>query len=55
MIDGSDMTANEKGEVFSGAQLVDKLKLVDFDDYKVLRKEGNGLIKTQRVLRRNRQ
>ena len=45
MIDGSDMTVNEKGEVFSGAQLVDKLKLVDFDDYKVLRKEGNGLIK----------
>lgn len=44
-IEGSDMTVTEKGEVFSDAQSVDKLRLVDFDDYKVLRKEGNGLVK----------
>lgn len=45
MVEGSDITVNEKGEIFSGAQPVDKLKLVDFDDYKALRKEGNGLIR----------
>lgn len=45
MVEGSDMTVTEKGEVFSDAQLADKLRLVDFDDYKVLRKEGNGLVK----------
>lgn len=43
-IDGSNMTVNEKGEVYSDSQLVDKLKLVDFNDYEVLRKEGNGLL-----------
>lgn len=42
-LDGSDMIVNEKGEVYSNSKLVDKLKLVDFNDYEVLRKEGNGL------------
>jgi flagellar basal-body rod protein FlgG len=45
MIDGNNMTVNEKGEVFSDSQPVDKLRIVDFDDYKILRKEGNGLIR----------
>lgn len=44
-IDGSEMIVNEKGEVFSDAQPAGKLKLVDFDDYTVLRKEGDGLIR----------
>ncbi|HYF84398.1 MAG TPA: flagellar hook-basal body protein [Clostridia bacterium] len=43
-IEGSNMTVNEKGEVYSDSQLADKLKLVDFNDYEVLRKEGNGLL-----------
>ena len=43
-IDGY-MIVNEKGEVYSDAQLLDKLKLVDFDDYKILRKEGDGLVR----------
>lgn len=46
-IDGSDMIVNEKGEVYSDAQLLDKLKLVDFDDYKALRKEGDGLVRIE--------
>ena len=44
-IEGNYMTVNEKGEVFSDVQLVGKLKLVDFEDYEALRKEGNGLIR----------
>lgn len=46
-VDGNNMTVNEKGEVYSDAQLVDKLKLVDFNDYKVLRKEGDGLVRIE--------
>lgn len=46
-IDGNDMTVNEKGEVFSDSQLIDRLKLVDFDDYDVLRKEGDGLLRIE--------
>jgi flagellar basal-body rod protein FlgF len=46
-VDGSNMTVNEKGEVYSDSELVDKLKLVDFDDYEVLRKEGNGLLRIE--------
>ena len=41
------MTVNEKGEVFSDAQLAGKLRLVDFEDYEALRKEGNGLIRIE--------
>ena len=46
-IDGSNMMVDEKGEVYKDEQLVDKLKLVDFDDYKILRKEGDGLIRIE--------
>jgi len=46
-LDGGNMTVNEKGEVYSDAQLVDKLKLVDFNDYTILRKEGDGLLKIE--------
>ena len=41
------MTVNEKGEVYSDTHSVGKLKLVDFDDYNVLRKEGNGLFRIE--------
>ena len=50
-IDGSEMMVNEKGEVFSDSQLVGKLKVVDFDDYKILRKEGNGLIRIEESIK----
>jgi flagellar basal-body rod protein FlgG len=46
-VGGNNMTVNEKGEVYSDAQLADKLKLVDFNDYKVLRKEGDGLVRIE--------
>ena len=46
-IDGSSMTVNEKGEVYSDDKLVDQLKLVDFNDYEGLRKEGSGLLRIE--------
>lgn len=46
-IQGGSITINEKGEVYSGSELLDKLKLADFSDYDVLRKEGNGLIRIE--------
>lgn len=46
-IDSSSMIVNEKGEVYADAQLQDKLKLVDFDDYNILRKEGDGLVRIE--------
>ncbi|MHB1395134.1 MAG: flagellar hook-basal body protein [Clostridia bacterium] len=46
-IDGSNMSVNEEGEVYSDSVMVDKLKLVDFNDYEVLRKEGNGLARIE--------
>ncbi|KUO74752.1 MAG: hypothetical protein APF77_10810 [Clostridia bacterium BRH_c25] len=46
-IGGSNMTVNEEGEVYSDAQPAGKLKLVDFEDYNVLRKEGNGLVRIE--------
>lgn len=46
-VDGSNMTINEKGEVYSDSQLIDRLKLTDFNDYEVLRKEGNGLLRVE--------
>lgn len=45
-IDGN-MTVNEKGEVYSDARLLDKLKIVEFDDYSILRKEGDGLVRIE--------
>lgn len=44
-INGQNSSINEKGEVLVDGALVDKLKLVDFKDYELLRKEGDGLIK----------
>jgi len=44
MVEGKEMTVNEKGEVFRGDEAAGKLKIVDFSDYKLLRKEGAGLI-----------
>jgi flagellar basal-body rod protein FlgG len=44
MIAGNEMTINDSGEVFSNSESIGRLKIVDFDDYKLLRKEGNGLI-----------
>jgi flagellar basal-body rod protein FlgG len=46
-LDGASMIVNEKGEVYADEQLVDKLKLVDFNDYDILRKEGNGLVRIE--------
>lgn len=46
-IDGGNMMVDENGEVHKDEQLIDKLKLVDFDDYKILRKEGNGLVRIE--------
>lgn len=44
-LSGSNMTVNEKGEVYADSQRIDRLKLADFSDYAVLRKEGNGLMR----------
>lgn len=46
-IEGSNVIVNGKGEVYKDEQMIDKLKLVDFDDYKILRKEGDGLLKIE--------
>lgn len=46
-IQGSNIIINESGEVFSDSERIDRLKLVDFSDYQVLRKEGNGLIRIE--------
>lgn len=43
-VEGKEMTINEKGEVFKDSEAAGKIKIVDFDDYKLLRKEGGGLI-----------
>lgn len=44
MVEGREMTINDKGEVFKDSESVGRLKVVDFDDYKLLRKEGSGHI-----------
>ncbi|MGE5633131.1 MAG: flagellar hook-basal body protein [Caulobacteraceae bacterium] len=44
MVEGKEMTVNEKGEVYKDDEMVGKLKIVDFNDYNALRKEGGGLI-----------
>lgn len=38
-----DIKINEMGEIASGDAYIDKLKLVDFQDYSALMKEGNNL------------
>ena len=44
-INSKDININEKGEILSADNVVDRLKLVDFNDYKALRKEGDNLYK----------
>ncbi len=43
---GNNVTINEEGVVYSNEEQAGKLRIVDFDDYKVLRKEGDGLFTT---------
>ena len=40
---GKNIIINESGQVFSDGNEIDKLKLVDFIDYKSLKKEGDAL------------
>lgn len=46
-ISGSNMTVNEKGEIYSDSRRIDRIRLVDFNDYDALRKEGNGLLRIE--------
>lgn len=43
IIPNGNFSIDESGKVFSNGQLIDKLKLVDFEDYKTLRKYGHNL------------
>jgi flagellar basal-body rod protein FlgG len=42
-VEGKNININENGQVFSDGNEIDTLKLVDFNDYKLLKKEGDGL------------
>lgn len=42
-VDGKNIIINEEGQVFSDGNEIDTLKLVDFNDYKLLKKEGESL------------
>jgi len=42
-ISGGDIKINEKGEITSDGEFIDRLKLVDFENYSALMKEGNNL------------
>jgi flagellar basal-body rod protein FlgG len=42
-VDGKNIIINESGQVFSDENEIDTLKLVDFNDYKLLKKEGDAL------------
>lgn len=42
-IQGKNIIINEKGQIFSDENEVDTLRLVDFNDYKLLQKEGDAL------------
>jgi len=42
-VDGKHIIINEDGQVFSDGNEIDTLKLVDFNDYKLLKKEGEAL------------
>ncbi len=46
-VDSGNMLVKENGEVYKDEQLVDRLKLAGFDDYSILRKEGNGLVRIE--------
>lgn len=43
LVDGKNIVINEDGQVFSDGNEIDTLKLVDFNDYKLLKKEGEAL------------
>lgn len=45
LLPNNEVSINELGEIISGDQYIDKLKMADFKDYKALSKEGNGLLK----------
>jgi len=42
-VSGKDVNINESGQVFSDGDEVDTLRMVDFNEYKLLQKEGDGL------------
>ena len=42
-IDGKNISINENGQIFSDGNEIDTLKLVDFNDYMLLKKEGDAL------------
>lgn len=42
-VGGKNIIINEDGQVFSDGNEIDTLKLVDFNDYKLLKKEGEAL------------
>jgi flagellar basal-body rod protein FlgF len=42
-IEGKNIIINEDGQVFSDGNEIDTLKLVDFNDYKLLKKQGESL------------
>jgi flagellar basal-body rod protein FlgG len=42
-VDGENIIINEDGQVFSDGIEIDALKLVDFNDYALLKKEGDAL------------
>lgn len=44
-LESDDININNQGEIYQGKKLVDKLKLVDFEDYKNLEKVGDNLLK----------
>lgn len=44
-VDGKSVAISEKGEVIVDKNKIDTLKVVDFKDYSLLQKQGDGLIK----------
>ena len=46
-LDAARLIISEKGEIFDGDRLIDKLKMVDFKDQKALRKAGDGLVRVE--------
>lgn len=42
-IEGKNIIINEKGQIYSDENEIDTLKLVDFNDYKLLQKDGEAL------------
>lgn len=44
-VSGNSVIINEQGQIFDGGNEIDTLKLVDFNDYKLLQKTGDTLYK----------